>query len=113
MTPDLCRRTASRFSVRCPAYYSNGEFHASGVVENLTDTGGCVHGTYPVNAGMSLVIFVIPPEPYATLLIRRAIVRWANGTIFGLELSDLDPTSATELARIAVSQLPGLWSSLN
>ena len=113
MTPDHCRRAADRIPVLCPAYYSNGEFHASGVVENLTAAGGRVSGTHPVDKGMNLIVFLIPPEPQTALLIRRAMVRWANGTAFGIALTDLDPATQAELARLAVSRLPGLWSSLN
>lgn len=103
MTPNFCRRTTSRFPVQWPVYYSNGEFHASGLVENLTGAGGCVSGTHPVSTGMSLIVFVIPPEPHAALLVRRATVRWANDTAFGVELSDLPPATQSELARMAVS----------
>lgn len=102
MTPDRCRRTTDRFQVQWPVYYSNGEFHASGLVQNLSGVGGRVSGSHPVNIGMSLIVFVIPPVPHGALLIRRATVRWANDRAFGVELSDLPPATQSELARLAV-----------
>lgn len=113
MIPDNCQRSATRLPVQCPVYYSNGEFHASGVVENLTSAGGRVRGTEPVRKGMELVVFLIPPAPQTALLIRRATVRWTNGAAFGIALIDLPSETQSELARMAVSQIPGLWASLN
>lgn len=107
------KRTAARLRVQCPAYYSDGKFHASGTVENLSEAGGLVKGTHAVREGTELVVLVIPPAPRTALLIRRATVKWAKGTTFGMELAELEPAAQAELARLAVAQIPGLWASLN
>lgn len=113
MISDSCKRNGHRTLVQCPVYYSNGDFHASGVAENLTSAGMRVEGTHPVHEGMQLVVFLIPPAPQSALLISRATVRWTHGTAFGLALTDLKPEVQSELSRLAVSMLPGLWSTLN
>lgn len=97
------RRNVFRVPVHCPAYYTNGSFHASGVVRNLSGSGGLVQGTHPVHEGMRLNVFLIPPEPRHPFLIRNAKVRWVHGLGFGIDLADLDPSTQAHLAHLALS----------
>lgn len=113
MSSNSCKRASARLRVECPAYYSDGKFHASGTVQNLSEAGGLMKGTHAVQAGMDLVVLIIPPAPRTALLIRRATVKWVDGQTFGLELAELEPFAQAELARLAVAQIPGLWASLN
>jgi hypothetical protein len=84
-------------------YYTNGTFHASGTVKNLSGSGGLVQGTHPVHEGMRLNVFLIPPEPRHPLLVKNAKVRWAHGSGFGIDLADLDPLTQAHLAHLALS----------
>ena len=111
--PDFHERTPTRQPVQCPMYYSDGEFYASGIVEDFTTAGVRVRGTHQVRLGMKLVVFLIPPGRPATLLIRRATVRWTSATTFGIALTQVSAESYGELTRLAAIHLPGLWSSLN
>lgn len=90
------RRRDLRAPVSCPVYYSNGEFHASGMTENLTNRGGCLHGTHLVTVGMQLVVLLIPTEKHA-LMIKKATVRWVGGDHFGMELNEADCGTVGEL----------------
>ncbi len=111
--PGFHERTHIRQSVQCPMYYSDGEFYASGTVEDFTTGGVRVRGTEQVRLGMKLVVFFIPPGHPTSLLIRRATVRWASATRFGIALTQVSAESHVELTRLAAIHLPGLWSSLN
>jgi hypothetical protein len=90
------KRRDIRTPISCPVYYSNGDFHASGMTENLTDHGGCLRGTHGVAVGMQLVVLLIPAQRHA-LIIKKATVRWVTQTHFGVELSEADCGTVAEL----------------
>lgn len=90
------KRRTVRNPVSCAVYYSDGVFHASGVMENLTTQGGCVRGTHTVKVGMELVVLLIPPAQRA-FLIKRAKVRWVSFASFGMELRAEDCGPVGEL----------------
>ena len=96
MTTHLNKRRDIRTPVSCPVYYSDGEFHASGMTENLTNHGGCFRGTHGVTVGMELVVLVIPAAKQA-LMIKKATVRWVADAQFGVELSAADCDTVGEL----------------
>ena len=79
------KRRDLRTPLSCPVYYSDGEFHASGMTENLTNRGGCLRGTHLVSVGMKLVLLLIPTARRA-LIIKKATVRWTDEAHFGVEL---------------------------
>jgi hypothetical protein len=83
------KRRNLRTPLSCPVYYSDGAFHASGMTENLTSRGGCLRGTHFVTVGMELVVLLIPAASRA-LIIKKATVRWANHSHFGVELNESD-----------------------
>ncbi len=103
MRPDAKKRTGLRTPVSCAVYYSDGQFHASGVTANLTQSGGCLRGTHPVAVGMTLTLLVIPPTQNA-LLIKRATVRWTKAERFGFELDAQDLSTGRELDLVAFDQ---------
>ena len=90
------KRREMRSPLAYPVYYSDGDFHASGMTENLTHCGGCLHGTHMVSVGMELVVLLIPTAQHA-LLIKKATVRWVSKTQFGVELSEADCGTVGEL----------------
>lgn len=90
------KRRDVRTPVTCPVYYSDGEFHASGMTENLTNHGGCFRGTHGVTVGMELVVLLIPTATHA-LMIKKATVRWVDDAQFGVELSAADCDAVGEL----------------
>jgi hypothetical protein len=83
------KRRDIRTPVSCAVYYSDGDFHASGMTENLTNRGGCLRGTHAVAVGMQLLVLVIPAARHA-LIIKKAMVRWVGDAHFGVELSEGD-----------------------
>ena len=99
-----------RTSISCPVYYSDGEFHASGMTENLTRRGGCLHGTHLVTVGMKLIVLLIPPQNHA-LLIKKATVRWVGDGHFGVELIAADCGTVGEFGDANFTSSPGLMSS--
>ena len=98
-----------RTSISCPVYYSDGAFHASGMTENLTHRGGCLHGTHLVTVGMQLMVLLIPPETHA-LLIKKATVRWVGDSRFGVELNEVACGTVGELGDPDFTSSSGLNS---
>jgi hypothetical protein len=111
--PNFHERTASRQSSECPVIYTDGFFCASGVVQNFTAVGIRVRGTQPVKAAMKLIVFFLAPDDTGTLLIRKGVVRWIDGSNFGIDLSEVSPESQTELRRLAGIHLRSLWAGRN
>lgn len=96
MTVHIDKRRSFRNPVACPVYYSDGDFHASGMTENLTSRGGCLRGTHAVTVGMQLLVLLIRPSQEA-LLVKKATVRWVGDEHFGVELSEEDSGPVGEL----------------
>ena len=102
----LNKRRDIRTPFSCAVYYSDGDFHASGMLENLTDRGGCLRGTHEVAVGMQLFVLLIPTERHA-LIIRKATVRWVEHAHFGVELSEADCGTVGELGDAHVPRAQG------
>ena len=96
MTHHADKRRIPRTLLACAVYYSDGEFHASAVTENITSNGGLLRGTHVVTVGMELVMLVIPPSRNA-LLVQRATVRWVADSRFGVEVQEADCGPVGEL----------------
>jgi hypothetical protein len=106
MASHLNKRRVIRPPLSCPAYYSDGDFHASGMTENFTIRGGCLRGTHLVTVGMQLMVLLIPTAKQA-FIIKKATVRWVRDAHFGLELSELNCGTIRELGETNVSQQEG------
>ena len=92
-------------------YYSDGDFGCERCRDSPRPASG--YEDDQVRLGMKLVVFLISPAGNATLLIRRATVRWTSATTFGIALTQVSAESHAELTRLAAIHLPALWSSLN
>jgi hypothetical protein len=106
MTFRVNKRRNIRTPITCAVYYSDGEFHASGMTENLTNHGGCLRGTHGVAVGMELLVLLIPTSMHA-LIIKKAMVRWVGDAHFGVELSEADCDTVNELGIATVHQSQG------
>ncbi len=106
------KRRDIRASLTCPVYYSDGDFHASGMTENLTNRGGCFRGTHPVTVGMQLIVLLIPTARRA-LIIKKATVRWVDDVHFGLELNEADCGTVGELGDENVHRQHGPMSVMS
>lgn len=93
-------RKSRRVPFDCAVYYTNGRFHASGMVDNMSSVGGCIQGTEPVCPGMNLRLVLVPRGENGAVIVRQAAVRWSTGTAFGLEWDDLSMESQMRLSRL-------------
>jgi hypothetical protein len=91
------------------AYYSDGDFHASGMTENFTRRGGCLRGTRVVTVGMQLVVLLIPTAKQARI-ITNATVRWVGDAHFGVEFREVDCGTISELGKTNIPQQDGAFT---
>ncbi|MFO0773620.1 MAG: PilZ domain-containing protein [Nitrospiraceae bacterium] len=110
MTHSSARKTR-RIPLDCAVYYTNGRFHASGTVDNMSSVGGCVQGTEPVCPGMQLKLVMVPMGHDGAVIVRQASVRWSTGTAFGLEWADLSLESQMRLSRLVNTERPEIVAS--
>ncbi len=111
MTSHFLSRKSRRVPFECAVYYTNGRFHASGVVDNLSASGGCVQGTQPVCPGMQLLLLLVPLGHEGAIVVQRASVRWSSGAAFGIELEDLSLDNQMRLARLVTKERSELFAS--
>ncbi len=111
MTSHHLSRKSRRIPFACAVYYTNGRFHASGTIDNLSSIGGCVQGTEPVCPGMNLRLVLVPMDHDGAVVVRQASVRWSTGTAFGIEWSDLSLDSQMRLSRLVTLARPELVAS--
>ncbi len=104
-------RKSRRISFDCAVYYTNGRFHASGVIDNVSRVGGCIQGTEPVCPGMNLRLVLVPHGQDGAVIVRQASVRWSTGTAFGLEWQDLSMDSQMRLSRLVSTSRAELVAS--
>ena len=103
------KRRDLRPPLSCAAYYSDGDFHASGMTKNFTMRGGCLRGTRIVTVGMQLVVLLIPTAKQARI-IKNAKVRWVGDAHFGVEFSEVDCGTISELRETNVPQQDGAFT---
>ncbi len=111
MNSHFSTRLSRRLPLDCAVYYSNGRWHASGTLRNLSRSGGCVTGTEPVCPGMHLRLFLVPLGYDGAIMVQDALVRWSSGAAFGIELHDLPLDSQVRLARLVSQERPELIAS--
>jgi hypothetical protein len=98
-------REYRRFPVHCQLYYSNDELQGAGTVWNVSVRGWRVDGTCSVRAGMVFSLFVMLPDFHKTVIVERAIVRWARGQEFGLQIGTIHPLDTGRLKQFVSSLL--------
>jgi len=104
-------RRYSRFPVRWPVLYRNGELLAEGTVLDLTSLGWRLAGSMPVIPGMQLMLQVSIPERATPLRIQRATVLWVNNHEFAIEAHDMDPIDHAWVTEFLRQKLGLMWMS--
>ena len=104
-------RRYSRFPVRWPVLYRNGELLAEGTVLDLTSLGWRLAGSMPVIPGMQLMLQVCIPERSTPLRIQRATVLWVNKHEFAIEAHDMDPIDHAWVTEFLRQKLGLTWMS--
>jgi hypothetical protein len=99
-------RRRTRYQVNCPVRYEIEGKAENGAVVDMSREGWRIKGggNAPVGTEMSLTISL--PSGVAPATVSRAVVRWSDGTEFGIGLIALDPGSAVELSEFFSTLTP-------
>lgn len=101
------RRKYLRYPVYCPVVFSRGRFIGTGTLSSVSRSGWKIasNKSLPIGASATLRIFLSDGHP--PLEVIKAVVRWAQGREFGLELLHLLPEERERLRRF-VTRLESL-----
>ncbi len=107
-----------RFSVGLSALYMGEDCVGQARVTNLSLNGWRLLGIYPVDPGAELSLRVYLDDEESPVNIPRALVRWARGHEFGIELGTLPPATRKRLrewvcvlAQDAYERLSPAWDT--
>ena len=104
MTP----RYKDRIPIKAKVTFSVGSQVGQGVALDLTVPGCRIESGMAAYKSQSLQLKMFLPGLKSPLLVALAIVRWTNGTRFGVEFIKMDPSQRQVLNRYVA---PVIWLS--
>ena len=84
-------RRHARFVTQWHLLYANEELIGQGTLVNLSQFGGQVVGTMPVEIGMVFTLWLSPAHREEALYVQEAPVVWARAHEFGLAFRNVNP----------------------
>ncbi len=97
-------RSSHRFPVPCTLYYLGRDVLGKGLTLDLSPRGWRVRGDARVRQGQSLAFRLRLSKGSEMLDIPRAIVRWTNGDVFGVEVLQAEPPAEALLQRFILDR---------
>ncbi len=91
------RRRYPRFPLSCPIAFSGDLIAGEGNVVNISTLGCAVQSDQQVEEGAYLNLFLRLPEGAVPIKIELAVVRGAQGGLFGMEFIRIHPTAQERL----------------
>ena len=92
------RRTYRRISTSCPACYLTSSFFRQGVVRDMSLNGLRIEGQSGVPRNTLIMVRLWLADQERSIDIDQAIVRWANGREFGLQIVALSNEADLRIA---------------
>jgi hypothetical protein len=93
-------RTYSRFPIRTPILYMGKDFAGQGAIQELSNVGCRILGSYPVFPGETVSLRISHPTHPDPLVIEQAEVRWVKGFEFGVSFGPLNQGAVDRLIRL-------------
>ena len=97
MTKQLTVRTDPRHPVHFSWRYFADGFAGQGTIWDLSRCGWRASGSHPVSVGLQLTVYLHLPTENEWLAVDEAVVRWVNGSSFGLEIAAIDESRQARL----------------
>jgi PilZ domain-containing protein len=95
----MTRRYSERISVRCPVVFSMGSMVGDGEVQDLSNPGCQIQSTACVLKGECLQLKMLLPGVKSPLAVALGVVRWTNGSHFGVEFIKMHADDRALLTR--------------
>lgn len=97
MTKPFIVRSDSRYPVRLTWRYFADGFTGQGIVWDLSRCGWRASGSHPVSVGLHLTVYLHLPTENEWVAVDEAVVRWVDGSSFGLEIAAIDESRHARL----------------
>src|SRR5262245_5274055 len=93
----MTRRYSERVAVKCRAIFTMGSMVGEGEVLDLTNPGCLIETKASVTKGDSLQLKIFLRGLKSPLVIALAVVRWTDGSRFGVEFIRMTELERTQL----------------
>ena len=97
MSKALTMRTDSRVPVRLTWRYFADGFSGKGTVWDLSRGGWRGSGPHQLSVGLQLTVYLHLPTENECVAVDEAVVRWVDGSTFGLEIATIDESRQARL----------------
>lgn len=101
----MTRRYSERIEVNCRSIFTMGSMVGEGEVLDLSNPGCLIESTALVNKGASLHLKIFLRGPKLPLTIDLAVVRWVNGSRFGVEFIKMSEVDRAQLTSFLAESL--------
>lgn len=94
-------RTSPRIPLDCRLFFSHNDLReAKATLLDLSQIGCAAESETSVQNGMSLELWIFPPNYNWRMHIDHAVVRWVRGHVFGVEFLNLRPVQRKRLRHL-------------
>ncbi len=97
MTKPFTVRADSRCTVCFALRYFADGLVGQGTVWDLSRRGWRASGSDLVSVGLEMAVYLQLPTEHEWLAVDQAVVRWVNGSSFGLEIRSIDDSRRIRL----------------
>ena len=101
----MTRRYGERVTVNCRSIFTMGSMVGEGEVLDLSNPGCLIESTALVNKGASVHLKIFLRGPKLPLTIDLAVVRWVNGSRFGVEFIKMSEVDRARLTSFLAESL--------
>jgi hypothetical protein len=99
-------RYGKRHRVSCRMEYTVGGSRLQGILVDISRQGWRATGAQPVVKGTAMTLYAYVSDLSRPIVVDQAIVRWADGFDFGVELIRIGPESAAQLSDYLSTHYP-------
>jgi len=101
----MTRRYSERIAVHCPVVFTMGSMVGEGEVVDLTNPGCLIQSTAGLKKGESLQLKMFLSGLKSPLIVALAVVRWTNGSRFGVEFIKMNEPDRAQLTEFISQHL--------
>ena len=106
----MTRRYSERIAVQCPVVFTMGSMVGEGEVVDLTNPGCLIQSAAGLKKGESLQLKMFLPGVKSPLMVALGVVRWTNGSRFGVEFIKMNEPDRAQLTEFISQHLQSFGS---
>lgn len=94
-----------RIPVQCPVECISKDFFADGLAINLSMGGLAIASNHPPGPGVNIKLRVFLPDDQEPILIKQAIVQWAEASQFGVRVMAMGEFERRRLNQFVLNRI--------